>query len=254
MGLRYLDAPHSAWHVRFVLLTHILKNALCTVILVTCAPTAFGALVYDTAVPNSEFSGFRTENSGGLLTGDRYATDTLDFRIAWDITGTAGNWDYKYTLSGFAGGKKPLNSPAISHFVLELSDACKMLATCVTSAGTNGTIDSTEVNTYVPGGMGNSNPGLANTIYGIKFNVSDSGSGLELTFHSTQAPVWGDFYLKGGSDSFVYNVGTTKRGTSMLTSEFIARPDTVSGGAVPEPASFGLVGAAIAALVYARRK
>ena len=58
------------------------------------------------------------------------------------------------------------------------------------------------------------NPGLPSNVYGIKIEEPDiEGTTWTLMFESLRVPVWGDFYAKGGSSNFAFNVGFTSPDT-----------------------------------------
>lgn len=180
--------------------------------------------VYDTA---AALSGTRTQ--ADFVEGGNYAGDSLS--VAWNITslGSAG-WRYNYTFTGF-------QMPGASHVVLDLSDNSLTDPNVMTDIAASYDY-SLEFGTFT--GSQPSNPGLAGPITGVKVNTENPGSTFSFAFTSNRAPVWGDFYLKGGNDSFAYNNGLTLHATSMDVNDFIARPDTLS--AVPEPSSVVLVG------------
>jgi hypothetical protein len=104
---------------------------------------------------------------------------------------------------------------------------------------------------FSPTDSGNSNPGLPNPIYGIKFDYSDGiseGNSVVYSFFSDRAPMWGSFYAKDGTDAngtievYAYNYGL-KSGAipdgNFNTDRYIVVPDTHS---VPEPGTLLLLG------------
>lgn len=202
------------------------------------------ATVLGTSAPLG--TGTRTESSQ-LVTGGNYALDSDTFQIDWNITFGSGFFTYQYTFSGF-------DKPGISHIILMLSENCQEATKqteCVQSVGTG---FNTEFGTFGPAP---SNPGFpsSQSIVGIKFNVTGDGkSGTILQFNSLRAPMWGNIYLKGGKDSFVYNLGLANPGSNN-TSDFIPVPDTTSA-VIPEPSSVLLLGTALgwSALVIRQRK
>jgi hypothetical protein len=104
------------------------------------------------------------------------------FRVAWDISSNGdGTWSYHYDLT------KPFDASLrkdVSYFILQVSDN-------FTSRDISGG--------WVPGwyqGGNPSSPGIPGPIWGIKVELNDNNS---FSFDSTRAPMWGDFYAKGGT-------------------------------------------------------
>src|SRR5690349_12655223 len=102
------------------------------------------AAVYGTSVTADDYTGSRS-GSGQLVTGGKYA----GIQISWDIDSIGANsWKYKYTFENF-------DSPAISHFILDLTDDCINLASgtladtsCVTNVTTNKNVDSVKYDEF----------------------------------------------------------------------------------------------------------
>lgn len=220
---------------------------LCTAVVLGIAVDASAAPIYGTLLGAADFSGSRTEGAGLTGTG-RYDNMT----VSWSIAESNGVFSYEYKFD-FAGSSQ--NS--ISHLSLDLSDNCASTSGCVSNARLNGNlIAKLEFATF---GAGPSNPGFpANqSITGVKFDdlaLNPEPNVWTITFDSVRAPMWGDFYLKGGQD-YLFNTGllaaNRQSGDKGL---FVAVPDTV-GVTAPEPATlllFGL-GAAAAAVRRARR-
>ncbi len=207
------------------------------------APALAGAQARGAA---AEYTGSRT---GAVLeVGGNY---TSSFTVAWSVTQAQGGLlRYTYTFTGFT-------SPGISHLVVGLSDSCRQSLTCVLSPTVRGVATADyEIRDFVPGANGNSNPGLAGSFYGVKINTPGGvggGSGIMFSFLSDRTPVYGDFYVKGGSSSYAQNDGllpaNLQSGNANL---FVARPDTNS--VVPEPSTYALVATGVAGLGVAARR
>jgi hypothetical protein len=137
----------------------------------------------------------------------------------------------------------------LSHFILDTSDNCingNAFAdpNCIKNATISGgaTVD------LVPGTYGASPPNpnfpVGASIIGVKFNVVGGPAlPVTITFDSDRAPVYGDFYAKIANDKTAYNNGLGHEATSLLLSDFIARPD----GSLPEPGTvfLALIGVAL---------
>jgi hypothetical protein len=84
-------------------------------------------------------------------------------------------------------------------------------------------------------------------MYGIKFEGIEGDAPWTLTLLTDKAPMEGDFYAKGGEDSFAYNSGFGDReGAKILV------PDTVTQR-VPEAGALLLFGSGLFGLVGYRR-
>jgi hypothetical protein len=217
---------------------------------VAAAPTLAGAQVWNTTAPST---GSRTGDAQ-LSAGGGYTTD---FTIAWSIVAAEpGLLRYTYTLTNFG-------PPGVSHFIVGLSDSCRESVRCVlnptASTGANPEITAEvtdfELSTFR---STSGNPGLAGSFYGVKFNTPgtlDAQAPVSFSFLSERMPVYGDFYIKGGSDSFAQNDGLfAANRTSNDVNLFIARPDGQLVSTVPEPATVALMGAGLLGLAGVARR
>jgi len=84
----------------------------------------------------------------------------------------------------------------VSHLLLETAP------TFTLGNISNSNVRSISVGTF--GDEGNSNPYIPSTLYGIKFD-NLNGTHVHITFDSDRAPMWGDFYAKGGKTGGTFN-------------------------------------------------
>lgn len=183
-----------------------------------------------------------------IVTGGDYSSEGAS--LSWNIEAEGELLRYTYTFAG-------LTTPGISHFILSLSDGCVpesepvLTAAVVVNPCISG-VGGLELDTdwtLAPG-----NPGFPEgySIYGAKIDTDASGSnGLVFTFLSSRIPIYGNFYAKGGRDSYAYNTGLTDP-----EGAFIARPDTENFNVIPEPSTYALMGTGMLGLlgVAARRR
>jgi len=203
------------------------------------------ALVFCSSASASSIWG---SDATGYLTGSRGIGNGVDtynpwsgFQISWDITKDNGTglWTYQYTVTG--------NQPAVSHFILEVTETPAFTYTYV-----SGKIEGPDQ--WNGSGPGASNTGLPNEFYGIKFDYGNEGS-VVYTITTDRAPVWGVFYAKGGQNgawSTALNFGDYKTNTNLTTTDFIVRPD--GGGQVPIPAAAWLLGSGLVGLMGIRMR
>lgn len=246
------------------------------------SPTQVDAAVYDTSVGQTNLIGSRTYSANQYeldAGGNGINSSTFgSLTVSWNIGYTMGvtPWHYSYSVSWTPSNS--LNN--ISHFILDLSDNCSTAGSnCVVNpvkVDGNGNASSASVSpgTYSVGG---SNPGMAGAITGVKFNV-EMGTPYTIEFDSARAPVWGDFYTKGGNANtstggwYAQNLGidAPTKLTSNNVIDFIATPDTTSvllcanGNPfpncnnqiveTPEPMSLGVLGVGMIGLAAVRRK
>lgn len=192
--------------------------------------------------------------SGAGLTGtEQWSSDAS---LSWTVTDEdpGGAWLYSYTLV--------VANKDISHVTFEVSDTFE-LSNITGDVGDPGNIlDGGSLDTYGPGLHGNSDPGIPDTLQGIKFNTTGNTTNLSWSIYSDRVPVWGDFYAKdgksggpgGGNDVYLYNTGFTAGDTDPdapaadgSVDNHILRPDSLSdpeGPSIPEPQTtlLGMIG------------
>jgi hypothetical protein len=185
-----------------------------------------------------------------------------DFTMEWEVTNEDGDapvthpWKYMYHFSfgsgnGWQGG--------ISHMIIEVSEGetdgtNKFELANLTGLVTDHAFEKFEIGTF-GSGQGESNPGIPEDIYGIKFDLADGidTNDLKWSFYSDRAPVWGDFYVKdgkaGGADNYAYNSGFGSPDSDSLRCHILV-PDTFSdtpgdpgdpGDPVAEPSALALM-------------
>ena len=184
----------------------------------------------------SNVSGCLTAAGGGL-TPDPGLTAWADFTIAWQITPASGGYQYQYTFTD------PTATRGLSHVIIGLSENCKD-DTCIWGAS------STDASIGEWGDEGNSNSGIPGSLWGIKFNTSNSPTTFSVSFVSNRIPVWQNVYAADGNYeggwTYIYNTGFGKTGYSY----YIAAPDSV----VPEPGFYGMLAAGLGGLYLALRR
>lgn len=190
-------------------------------------------------------TGSRSSGNGITSGGDWTAFD-LEFLITFDSNTSL--WSYRYEFF--------VDDPDPSHFIFEVS-------TFITEDNIDAMIldelfaiedDDPKMHGPDPG-----NPGfpVGGDFYGVKAEELDGlPSPRVITFLSPQAPIWGDFYVKGGSDSFAFNtgIGTDPTLGDAPFTNWIPVPDTVNGQSVPEPGTLLLLGAALLGLRRASKR
>jgi hypothetical protein len=180
----------------------------------------------------SALVGSVSTSDGSVIGGGDWTTDVT---LGWEISDAPGdNYLYSYTFQA--------PDPGLSHFILQTSDNFTVNNVLEIS-------NEYALNTFTSGD-GNSNPGLEGDLYGIKFEGFEEGSPWTFTLLSDKAPMEGDFYAKGGDDSFAYNsgFGEGEGGTGAK----ILVPDTLTQR-VPEAGAMLLFGSGLLGLVGYRR-
>jgi len=172
-----------------------------------------------------------------------WSTGTLEWNVSVD---SSDLWTYDYTFT--------VSRKDISHLIFEVS------STFDDSNIYEGTTGGYELDTY---DSSNGNPGIPGSIFGLKWDLDVDTTSASVTIVTDRAPMWGDFYAKGGVEKidgvktklFAYN---TQFGSDTLTSigsgkaggwALVPNTHTGSGAPVPEPSTmllfgFGMIGLA----------
>lgn len=170
--------------------------------------------------------------------------------LSWIVSfdSATNYWTYRYTFT--TDGK-----PGISHVITEVSgtfDSDNIEA---------GTTKGYELGTYSSDDR--SNPGLIGDLYGLKFETTRKSEEKTYTWTivTDRAPIWGDFYAKGGKNGYVYNTGFGTTNDAPIGNNdnlfgWILVPDTVTRmtTTVPEPETLILLGIGILFLVFALKR
>lgn len=218
----------------------------------TLLTTCFAALSITLPCQAVTYSGSLTSGAG--LTGtEQWSTGAV---LSWTVTDEdpGGPWLYSYSLT--------VTDKDISHVAFEVSQTFE-LSNIIGSINDPGNVlDDGALDLYGPGLHGNSDPGIPDTMHGIKLNTTADTTSVSWSIYSDRVPVWGDFYAKdgksggqgGGGDVYLFNDGFTAADTDPgapagngSVNSHILVPDSLSdpeGPGIPEPqtALLGLIG------------
>lgn len=181
-----------------------------------------------------------SDPGGGMVATASWSGGNAD--LVWSVRESGNLFIYDYYWK--------TTSKALSHIIFAVSE------TFTKSNILAGTTSGWELGWF--GNEGNSNPGIPESLYGMKFGGNDTEEYYQIV--TDRAPMWSDFYAKSGrdgnqwvyaynasfgSDPIAYSKGTDPYG-------YILVPDTVSS--VPEPSTFALFGLGLTSLLFARKK
>ena len=210
------------------------------VLLLATSMSATAASVYGTGVDTGYLSGSRSLSGDGL----KKVSHNLSRRatVSWDISWNGTFWDYSYYFSSF-------------HH--HMSDVTFDVSDCFLKDPSECFIVDDKVYTYL-GRERNIVFGDFNNIFGA-FKTRPGGitSRSSITFQSTNAPMWGDMYMKGVLfEAANYWWDDHNNGDDMYG--YIPVPDTIGNlppGEIPVPAAGWLFGSGLVGLIgISRRK
>lgn len=186
----------------------------------------------------------------GLFGTDGWDDATLSWAV--DDTSHEEYWTYNYTFD--------VNAKSISHFIFEVSENFTAV-----NINQDFTTSGWQLDTYSSTAQGQSNPGIPEPLYGIKWDTlalpGEDVRTFSVTLVSDREPMWGDFYAKDGKvdqgqlEVYAYNTGFLDTTSDPIdhgnAGGWVLVPDTAS---IPEPATLLLLGSGFLGLALLSRK
>ena len=204
---------------------------------------AMAVSVYGTDVDEENLTGSRLHSGSGLKELSPHLPERAT--VSWDIGWNGTYWDYRYDFSGFFFFKMGYVSFDVSGCFIQDQASCFIVD---------------DKANRIPGGEIGIEFGDFDNITGaFKANLTSAGfipKIFALTFQSTNAPMWGDLYMKGVlTEAANYWWDNHNDGDSI--DGYIPTPgyDRFPPGEIPVPAAAWLFGSGLLGLVgMSRRK
>ncbi len=224
---------------------------------------AFAALIAVAFTTSLQAYSGSLQYASGITASDGWGNDLTTF--SWVVLQDNGLWSYEYKFTVPEVENEGLKE--LSHLIIEVSTGTDLNDFSGDISWIWG--EDWELGTY---SSANGNPDMPESMYGLKFQEgswstresNSTSTTYIISFKSTRAPVWGDFYAKDGKSSGIdvtaWNTGFTVTDPSDDPSDgsvnnHILRPDTKGTGfPVPEPSTMMFLGLGLMCLAEMRRR
>lgn len=223
---------------------------------------------------NAQSITLSTPNADGVFATAGWSDLGGGFSITSTYTNNLTHYTYDYHITADPSGSL---SKGISHIILQMSPNVPIHELVIPGSLEAKYFDGQGMSsihllqdgdapkTYQTGS--NSNPGLPNPIYGIKWDMPDEDSWgdeidvrqLWFSFDSLRLPILGDFYAKDGKDPrtkenvYAYNTHLASGGPC-TESNCIWVPDSESVTVIPEPSTYAIMGSLLLVVMIAARR
>jgi len=198
-------------------------------------------------------------NADGLISGGKTWSSTGEgLTVMYEVSqNTNGTWHYEYSFTAESG--KSLKSQ-VSHFIISVSPTL----TCSDVFNFTGDFRSNEIGTW---SSNSSNPNFPDdqSMFGMKIDLG--GQQTSVSFDSVRAPMWGDFYAKGGGNPKNYAYNTDFGVQTLDLYDYVNGPVDMQGNGlskilvpdtyanpIPEPATMAFLGLGFGCLMLRKRR